>query len=231
MLKNLKKAQLARVLGVANGSISMAVTNKKLILNSDKTINITHPFNKMWIDGQVAQGKIFDLNLIMAKPKKVAPKPKPKKKKVKSKTKKENPVDDDNFILHVNNDVDEAYDPQLDLAAKKIELELQKLTAEIRLKNLEIEKKEGLLIPTDAVNSVIIFIIETYRTTYVQDMNNIANIYTQMLGANQQQFVDIRKRIAEAVKDSSETAKEMAINGIDGIVNEYSDTRGRGEKR
>jgi hypothetical protein len=231
MGRDLKKSELARCLGAVNATVTMAVNRKKLIPEPDGKINIEHPVNKNWIDKYLLEkGRTFDLNRIYdkgeIKPPSEPTKKKPKKKKPKKeKVKKESSSVTD---ASANGSTD---DDVLTLAAREQELKVDKLEAEVKLKNLEVEKKEGLLIPTDAVKSVMIFIIETFRSTFIQDMNNIANIYTQMLGANQQQFVEVRKRIAECVKDITEQAKENAITGVEGIVEEYSETRGRGERK
>ena len=120
---------------------------------------------------------------------------------------------------------------KLSLSQRKLELDLERAEASLKLDQLKIEKMQGLLIPTDAVRTMNIFVVETIRTTFIQELDSIANIYCQILGATKDQFIEIRRNMAERVQVIMEDAKENLSTGTNGIVEDYREVRGRGESK
>lgn len=220
MAKNLKRSELARVLDISNASVTMAVNNGTLIPNDDKTIDIDKSVNKIWIDRQIAKGRTFDMNRIFKSEKKQpAPKKQPKTEK-KHPEKQETQTDNDKSIAELR---------EIELKIKKANL--LKLQTSNQLSELEINKREGRLIPFDAVKTFFLFTIETFIKTYSQESKSLANIMVNRFGGGKKELIEVQKDLQfklESIK--SNTVKEIE-KGIENIIDEYSEVRGRGERK
>lgn len=217
--------ELSKLLGVGPATINVNVNRGKLIHTEEiddngkirKYIDILNPLNKLWLDEQKEKGKDIDYNRLYDKPTKKSPiikEPKEVKKEVKKETK-------DPKI--VTSDVDLK---KYEQAKLKYDLELEKLEAEIKLKNIEIEKKEGRLVPVDAVESIFIFALTEMHKLYTREVENLASIYNKKDKIN-----EIRKALLESLSEIGNEAKEILKAGLIGIVEEYQEVRGRGEKQ
>lgn len=220
MAKNLKRAELARVLDVSNASITMAVNNGTLIPNDDKTIDIDKPVNKVWIDRQIAKGRTFDMNrLFKSEKKQHTPKKQPKTKK-KQPEKEETQTEDDKSIAELR---------EIELKIKKANL--LKLQKSNQLSELEINKREGKLIPFDAVKTFFLFTVETFIKTYSQESKSLTNIMVNRFGGGKKELIEVQKDLQAKLESiKSNTVKEIE-KGIENIIDEYSEVRGRGERK
>lgn len=220
MEKNLKRSQLAKALGVTNASISMAIKNGMLVSNDDKTIDIEKNVNKIWIEKQIAKGKTFDINRIFGS------------EKVSSNNENDidSPVETEekkNIASKKNKSLDELRDIELRIKKENL-LKLQKTN---RLNELEIEKKEGRLVPLDTIKSFFLFVIETFTKTYTQESKSLANIMVNRLGGEKKHLIEIQKDLGQKLEQIKEQSVKEVINGLDNIVDEYSEVRSRGEKK
>lgn len=219
MEKNLKRSQLAKALGITNASISMAVNNGMLVSNDDKTIDIEKNVNKIWIEKQIAKGKTFDINRIF------------NSEKVNSNNENdiEPSIDTEkrNIASKKNKSLDELRDIELRIKKENL-LKLQKTN---RLNELEIEKKEGRLVPLDTIKSFFLFVIETFTKTYTQESKSLANIMVNRLGGEKKHMIEIQKDLGQKLEQIKEQSVKEVINGLDNIVDEYSEVRSRGERK
>ena len=216
----LKRSQLAKALDISNASITMAIKNGTLLLDAKtKKVDIDNVLNKIWIDKQVIKGNILDLNRIYNKPKTIQPIKKTTKKELES-PKKENKENKEITISDLR---------EIELKQKKATL--QRTLKAIKLDDLRIQKQEGKLIPFDAVKTVFLFAVETFRTTYLQEVKSLANVFINRLGGEHKDFIEIQKDIGLIVEEIQKETIDNLLTGLDGIVNEYKEVRGRGEKK
>lgn len=226
MDKKLRYAQLARCLLLNNGSVSMAVKNKKLIAEINEAghavIDIDQPLNRLWIKNMESKkGVEFDPSRIFYDPDKKTPLPKKKKPGML--------VDAEKLTKTVL-DQEKKKAEISKFAFRKAKAEAQKAEKDVILKDLQIAKLEGASIPVDAVKSFIIYITETYRSQSNQQNDKIIDIFSQQLELSQKQIVNLRK---ELTKKSSFLIKEMKIQLIEGLedtIKSYQEVRARGEK-
>ena len=215
MSKLLKYSELARALGMSNASISMALKNGIIEKEeTEKAINIEKPVNKLWINNQIVRGKVLDLNNIYAKPK--PPKPKQQtsnESKEITLSKKITGIKDESYI------------------EKKKALELKKLRQAVKLDALKIQKIEGHLIPYDAVKTVFLFAVETFRSTYLQEVDALSNVFIKRLGGTHDNFIELQKELQEKINEIQATVKGDLLQGLKGIQAEYKEVRGRGERK
>ena len=223
MVKTLKASELAKALNIATAQISMAVKRSKLIRSDDKTFDIHHALNKLWIQKKLDQGCTFDINRayikgIIKKPtpiKQNKPKSEPKTKDRKSK--KERGFDDGD---------------ELDNYARDKALHgLKLLKNKAALAELQVSKMDGTLIPTDSVQDVVLWVIDTFHNTYSQEVKNLAETCIQVFGGDHDQLVELRKDLNESLVRQKNEAKESILSGIQGIIAEYKEVRGRGERK
>ena len=79
-------------------------------------------------------------------------------------------------------------------------------------------KLEGKLIPFDAVQTVFLYSNELSRSTYLQEVNSLANIFVERLGGSHNHFIELQKELTDKVNEIHKLTKESLLSGLDGIV-------------
>ena len=215
MGKPLSYADFAKAIQVNRASVTMAVKSKTLIpIEGKKQIDPDNPLNKAWIQKQEMKGKEWNVNLIYEK---------------------EQPIYARQPIGNITENKSKKTDRVITTEdIRKIEIKqkianLKKTEKQIKLDEIKIQKQEGALIPFDAVKTVYLFSIETFRNTFIQETNSLANIFVERLGGEHRHFIELQKELTEKINDITKVAKESLISGAKGIVDEFKEVRGRGE--
>jgi hypothetical protein len=229
-------AQFARCLAVTPAIIRVNVKRGNIIADTDsKLIDAGDARNKLWIDGQIAQGKTWDLNRknIIVKPGKGSK----KKSKAAREYKKplEKPLENKKEGIPI---LSESEIKREEFRIKLADLDYQNKIEQLKerqhknkLNELEIAKKEGALIPFDVVSGFFVKSIETIRTVFSQEMESLANIYVERLGGKEKDLKDIKKELMDRLNFIMIDSKKEMLKGADQIVDEYKEVRGRGEKK
>lgn len=223
----LKYAQFARCLGVDGAYIRTNVKRGNIIADTEKKlIDAELSENKIWLEGQIANGKTWDLNRMNETNKKVI------RNKSSQTTVKKVKKESENLQNKSESTKFDDYDLRVRelLYQEKIET-LKSKQNQNRLKELEIQKKKGSLVPVDAVKGVFIFSIETLRTLYNQEINAMASIFSERLGAEEKHLKELQKDLNEKTNEIMREAKKLMIEGLESIITEYSEQRGRGESK
>lgn len=218
-LNHLKYSELAKSLQVNIATVSMAVKRGKLSVGTGKTIDTDDPVNKSWINNQIEKGKTFDLNRIITKQ--------------KTQPQEVDDTEDDTIIDDILHSDD---DPKSKEALRKLllrerKLKVQKLEKENRLKQIEIDKKSGDLIPVYAVRNVFLYSVETFKNKYLQEAKSISTLMVKMMDGTHDDLIRIQKQMTEIINENYSEVKSQLIDGVDGIVEEYKEVRSRGEKK
>ena len=217
----LKKAHFAKALGVSNSYVQVNVERGKLVLNDQELIDITEPLNAIFIQNAETSGKKFDINRV-------------------TQSEKEKVIKAPKLIIESKpmEQEEETIKPQKgkgsknqELVEKKFKLEVEKLGHETKLKELQKMKLEGSLVPVDAAENLFIYVIETFHSTYQQEIQSLTDIFKNTLDIPHKKYVEIKKEIDSALLIIKETAKENVKNGVENLVHEYQEVRGRGEKK
>lgn len=215
-----KKAHFAKALGVSNSYVQVNVERCKLVLNDQDLIDISEPLNAIFLQNAETSGKKFDINRVSTSEKeKVIKKP------------KEEFYQEVVELLDVKMPQKSKSTKNADLVEKKFKLEVEKLGHETKLKELQKLKLEGSLVPVDAAENLFIYVIETFHNTYQQEIQSLTDIFKNTLDIPHKKYVEIKKEIDSALLVIKETAKENVKSGIENLVHEYQDVRGRGEKK
>ena len=213
----------AKALGVNRGIISMAKKAGHINHDENGMYDILDPKNKFWIDGQVSKGKVFDINRIVNY--KFLPK---EEKKVIPKQDIETVEENSNNTSTKNVDEKTGNGSLYDA---KLKLEIKKLKNQDRLDTLKIAKIEGDLLPVSAVENIFIWAAENFRKTYEQDVDNMINIFIKRLGGEQKDFIEMKKLSMESLAITGQSLKENLLSGLENAITEYSELRGRGERK
>lgn len=215
-----KKAHFAKALGVSNSYVQVNVERGKLVLNDQDLIDISEPLNAIFLQNAETSGKKFDINRVSNSEKeKVIRKP---KEEFYQEVEEQAPVERPQKNKSTKN---------AELVEKKFKLEVEKLGHETKLKELQKLKLEGSLVPVDAAENLFIYVIETFHSTYQQEIQSLTDIFKNTLDIPHKKYVEIKKEIDSALLVIKETAKENVKSGIENLVHEYQDVRGRGEKK
>lgn len=214
-----KKSELAKALDVQNSYIGTYIKRGRLILGYDNLIDIQNPLNDFFIKSLVQEGKIFDINRVFEKKQFVKKDVELVKSEIiiKPKQKKE------------PKEIEET--GSFNYLEQKQKLELQKLRLHNEIESLKKEKIEGSLVPVDAMQEIFLWVIDQFHNSYSQEVNSLANIYVQILGADHSKYNMITKELIQTLNKLKSDAKENIISGIDGIVENYQEVRGRGERK
>lgn len=117
----------------------------------------------------------------------------------------------------------------LDLRTKIATAEAKERENEI--KRMQLEKQAGNLLPVDLCEKIITINIQAVFKSFEGEMENMASIYNEEFGGNRTTLVNIVKKqrevFARAIKKASQDAEYELKNAVD----EFQETRGRGEKR
>lgn len=231
----LQISEFARCLSVQTAYIQMNIKRRKIILTDDRLIDLQNPVNNFFLESQINKGKKFDLgNIYNNNGTKIKP---PKIREIKIdipdkgkelEIKKADPIE---VKIKQVKEISKHEKIVTGLAERELQLKVQKLEIDNDIKLLQKAKIEGSLVPVDAMKNVFLWSIDTFHNSYLQQVNNIANVYVQILGADSSKFSAIIKELSQVLTRIKEDAKTDLLSGIDGIVEEYQEVRGRGERK
>ena len=225
-----EKKRLSEILGLSPSYISHAIKRGNITQTSDGYIDIDSAKNSQWLK-RICDKKGIEFEKLFEMPvpprraiKKngLTPEPEPApvpKIKIRKKNNEEFEISD---LSGLTGDVRA-------IAEQKILADIEYKHSQIRLNQIKEDKYRGDLMPTDAVIGLFNFAFETVRATYLQEVRSIAEIYRQKMEISHIDFIEIQKDLTIAVNSISKIFKSELANGVDTIINEYKEVRGRGE--
>lgn len=227
MLEKFTIKQFAKAMDLTNAYVSTYCNRGKLLVDSEGYIDVTEPNNKTWILKMLDKGKTFDMNrlYVTKDAKKGRPIGSTKEKPIVVST--PTPIITTTPIPAVSEERMNTFN----LAAEKTKLEVEKLRQQNHIDFLKIQKIEGALVPVDAVQDVFLWAIDTMHNTYQQELVGTANLYVQILGGDHAKFSELLKKITISLNKVKEEARENIIKGVEGVIEEYQEVRGRGERK
>jgi hypothetical protein len=126
-----------------------------------------------------------------------------------------------------------------DKAKKRIEWEERKEKAnaikaerEAQLKTLQVEKMMGQLMPVDLVHQIIKINVQNVFVSFENELQNIASIYCDILaGGDRKKLAEIVDKMRQELERIIKNTKTNARQEIESVVEDYADTRSRGERK
>lgn len=109
-------------------------------------------------------------------------------------------------------------------------LDTVKRAKEIELKDIEIAKKRGELIPTDLIKSLIIQHSESIKVSLGDFIENFIVVISSKKQLTNVEVADIRSQLTSIRNKAIDDAINASKKNLKNIVKEYSDKKGIGQK-
>ena len=107
-----------------------------------------------------------------------------------------------------------------------------KAEKQAELSNLQVEKMMGNLMPVDMVEQIIKVNLQDIFKTFENETINIASIYCDILaGGDRAKLSELINKLRHALSATIKKAEQVAAQEIENVINEYSESRNRGEKK
>lgn len=125
---------------------------------------------------------------------------------------------------------EEAYNANLVL--RKLKADTQKAEKDNELKQLQLEKMMGKLIPVDLVHGILKINIQNIFKSFENELINLASIYCDiMAGGDRSKLSQIIETMRNELHRIITETKVNSAKEIKGVINEYAETRSRGERK
>lgn len=106
-----------------------------------------------------------------------------------------------------------------------------KAEKEAELKTLQVEKMMGQLIPVDLVHQILKINIQNIFVGFESELQNLASVYCDILaGGDRGKLSEIITKMRENLERIIAQTKKNAAKEIEGTIEEYAETRNRGER-
>jgi hypothetical protein len=178
--------------------------------DKNKYIDLDDPINEKFVQKLQAKGQ-FDLTKRNQEPVRT----------VKSKSTGDNGHDKKETVS-VDND---------SLEAQKIRAEIENKKARTKSEQLRIQKLEGNLIPIQEVETLFIYAIESFQSHYEQEIESILNTMSGNMDISHERYVELRKDIKAMLTNLYNETRRDLLNGVKNLAEQYSEVRGKGEKK
>lgn len=129
------------------------------------------------------------------------------------------------FVVDKSLSNSENSNTEFDLEKKKKLLELEKLHKEVELKDMEIRKKLGELIPVSLVEGVFSRHSNNFVKTFKLAADRLADDMSNLYGIDRAATGSYRKKLIEEINVAIQDTIDITKKEIDSIVNEYSQSK------
>lgn len=111
----------------------------------------------------------------------------------------------------------------------KRDLDIVKKQNEIKLQEMEIKKRNGELVPTEAVKSLIIAHSESLKNSYYEAGENLIIDMSAVKQFSSVEVSELKTKLRDMVNKSLDSAIRTSKKSLAKIVDEYSEKRGVGQ--
>ena len=201
------KKEFAERCGMKTNMLAVYISPKhsKVIVGEDGFIDSENPINAHFLQKRIAKGKV-------------------KQKPLQSRQVSD--FDDDDELSDPDSDI-----PTYEESERRVKyFDALKREKEVEKLNLDIQKKRGEVIPFELITPVLIqhnqSILTAYKNEFDEWLRNVAKRY----GFTNTDLADARGQAATWMNDAMNKATDMSVSAIDGIVDDYAEKRGVGER-
>lgn len=226
----------ANLLGRKKSAISMDKSRGKVLYNKEGNIDTDNAINKAYVERWLAKAELekkesgSDIKVLPAvdfeKPI-VAPHMEAFNAQVKATEDDENTVDTD--LTEVPNAKLPNSLVKLQVIEKKINIrKTQKDTEKVQL---QIDKLNGILIPTELVKMLFVHFSKEVQTAFHQAAENILVDISTTKQLTAKETATLRAKLITITNKATEAGVKNAKTGIANIIDEFSQSRGKGERK
>jgi hypothetical protein len=207
-MSKLTKKQFADHAGLTTGNLSNYIGRGKVVVGADDLIDTLHDVNTAFL-----QKRAKHLQNITIEPAPAAP--------TKQLTIEKQPGDD----------VAEEDIPELYISEKRLKhLQGNKTEEEIRLKKLEYEKKQGLVLPSELIKPVFLQHNQSMITAFKNATEQMITEFTQVKEFTTEETSYLRGQMIGAINKAAEAGTLTTEKALKRIINEFIDKKGVGER-
>lgn len=223
----------AKLIGRSKAAVSQDASEKrgcKVIYNKDGNIDTDNPTNKAYMERWLAKVELekkesgSDIKVLPAvdfeKPI-VAPHTEAFAEQVR------NSDSDEYTDLPTNklpNDLSKLQVLEKKTSIRKTQKDTEKL-------QLQIDKLNGILIPTELVRMVFVYFSKEMQTAFHQAADNLLVDFSTIKQLSSKEQADLRAKLVAITNKATTEGVKAGKKGLENIVNEYSQTRGKGERK
>ncbi len=218
-MSKLNTSEFAKAIGKKIGTIRAHISRGKLQRDEDGYIDTEIEKNRQYIHDQTKGKGLYTALPATEETQKASASEKKESKKV-TKPKDTRTLEQKKRDKEV-----------LSMELRKKRAELQKAEYDAELKRIEIEKKAGKLMPIELVQRILTINIQSIFRTFEGESENVAGIFSEVLGGSRKELAEIIKRMRESLADAIEKAKEDSAAEISQAIDDYAETRSRGERK
>lgn len=109
--------------------------------------------------------------------------------------------------------------------------QLEKTREETELLYIKKNKLLGEHIPVDLVKSLVVQLSETIKTAYIDASNDLILYFSSQHQLNKSQETDLKKKLTETINKAVDQSVDQSKKDLKKMQIEYSNKRGRGEKK
>lgn len=216
----------AELCGVSKSYITQYVKRDQISLNNkgdidtDKRINLDFLNKRLLKRGKTLEEAIAEMNGIELPVDN------------KGQTSIPQPPKQENFAPSPDQIAESAADTvKYNLETQVKELEIEKREQEISINNIKLQKLSGEVIPTEIVRTVFLQHFKSFTTSFHQAAENFISVIAKQTTMTREQQSSLRGTLKEIINQAGKDGVEASKLSVDGIVNEYSQTRGVGERK
>lgn len=210
----LTKKEFAGLCDIATKNLATYILRKKVVAREDGLIDTADEKNKAFLQ-KYAKAKTE------AAPQITIPEP----SKEEEGTIQVNLGDGGQLVLDLKNI------PQYKDSERLLKyLDTLKRQREVEKLELENAKKKGEVIPSELIQPLFMQHNQSLITEYKNATDEIVRTIKKKKDLNANEEAEIKGQLVQIVNTAMEKATTMTIKGLDNIINDFKDKRGRGEK-
>lgn len=202
----LTMAEFCNICGIESKHITTYASRKKIVLSGDY-VDDANQVNQLFISKRQIQLAKKSAN--------------PAMKEKTTSVKKTGAIDKKDDVEEVSGLVM--------LEKVKRDLDIVKKQNEIKLQEMEIKKRNGELVPTEAVKSLIIAHSESLKNSYYEAGENLIIDMSAVKQFSSVEVSELKTKLRDMVNKSLDSAIRTSKKSLTKIVDEYSEKRGVGQ--
>lgn len=222
------RREFSDLCGIEPKALAVYVGRNKVILNENGEVDTAVAMNMAFLEKKTGKKEIESPVVVLAEPQKksrIKTTPTPKEPVIQ---RKEKPIRNKHY--KTNDEVENlTTNFEMDNALKRLDMEKKELEVEkLKIQNA---KLNGEVIPTELVKMIFAQHFKSVTTAFHQGADNFITEITKRLDLKRDEMVKLRKELVEIINQAVNDSIEDSKGSIDNIQEEYSQTRGVGERK
>jgi len=215
----LSKREICNKLAITEPYLNMNIKRGKVVIRSDKLIDDTNLYNSDFITRRLADK---DERLEKQRLKELEPEP-----ERKISIKKEDEVKEPQKERVIKPEITQVSSENsgYDLDKQKKKLEIEKLQKDVHLKEIELKKKQGEVIPVDVINGLISRLGKNYVTSFKNEADKYLTHVVNRTGADRETANKLKGDLVDAINSAIKETLEITTRELEAEVKNYTVNR------